>query len=66
MRYELTDRAWAAIKPFLPSKLRSVPRVNDRRILNGIFSFCDPGHRGACSHFDLNYSKGLLLISTNC
>jgi transposase len=37
MRYELTDYEWAAIKPMLPNKLRGVPRVNDRRVLNGIF-----------------------------
>jgi transposase len=37
MRYELTDDEWAAIKPMLPSKPRGVPRVNDRRVLNGIF-----------------------------
>src|ERR1700756_1415030 len=33
MRYELADDEWAAIKPILPNK----PRVNDRRVLNGIF-----------------------------
>jgi transposase len=37
MRYELTDEEWAAIKPMLPNKPRGVPRVNDRRVLNGIF-----------------------------
>jgi hypothetical protein len=37
MRYELTDHEWAAIKPMLPNKPRSVARVNDRRVLNGIF-----------------------------
>ncbi len=37
MRYELTDYEWAAIKPMLPNKRRGVPRVNDRRVLNGIF-----------------------------
>jgi transposase len=37
MRYELTDFEWAAIRPFLPNKPRGVPRVNDRRVLNGIF-----------------------------
>jgi transposase len=37
MRYELTDHEWTAIKPMLPNKLRGVPRVNDRRVLNGIF-----------------------------
>jgi transposase len=37
MRYELTDYEWAANKPFLPNKPRGVPRVDDRRVLNGIF-----------------------------
>ena len=37
MRYELTDDEWTAIKPMLPNKPRGVPRVNDRRVLNGIF-----------------------------
>jgi len=37
MRYELTDREWAAIRLMLPNKPRGVPRVNDRRVLNGIF-----------------------------
>jgi transposase len=37
MRYELADYEWAAIKPMLLNKPRGVPRVNDRRVLNGIF-----------------------------
>ena len=37
MRYELSDFEWATIKPFLPNKSRGVRRVNDRRVLNGIF-----------------------------
>jgi hypothetical protein len=37
MRYELNDYEWASIKPMLPNKPRGVPRVNDRRVLNGIF-----------------------------
>lgn len=37
MRYELTDHEWAAIRPMLPNKPRGVSRVNDRRVLNGIF-----------------------------
>ncbi len=37
MRYELTGEEWTAIKPMLPNKPRGVPRVNDRRVLNGIF-----------------------------
>lgn len=37
MRYELADYKWIAIKPMLPNKPRGVPRVNDHRVLNGIF-----------------------------
>jgi transposase len=37
MRYELSNEEWIAIKPMLPNKPRGVPRVNDRRVLNGIF-----------------------------
>src|SRR5262249_56988171 len=36
MRYELTDHEWTAIRPMLPNKSRGTPRVNDRRVLNGI------------------------------
>ncbi|PTM41770.1 putative transposase of IS4/5 family DUF4096 [Bosea sp. 124] len=36
-RYELSDFEWMAIEPHLPNKPRGVPRVNDRRVLNGIF-----------------------------
>ena len=37
MRYELSDYEWTAIKPMLPNKPRGIRRVNDRRVLNGIF-----------------------------
>ena len=37
MRYELSDCEWSVIKPMLPNKPRGIPRVNDRRVLNGIF-----------------------------
>jgi hypothetical protein len=37
MRYEFSDFEWTAIKPMLPNKMRGVRRVNDRRVLNGIF-----------------------------
>jgi hypothetical protein len=40
VRYELSDLEWAAIKPLLPNKSRGVRRVNDRRVLNGIFGSC--------------------------
>ena len=37
MRYELSDYEWSVIKSMLPNKPRGIPRVDDRRILNGIF-----------------------------
>jgi transposase len=37
MRYEFSDFERTAIKPMLPNKTRGVRRVNDRRVLNGIF-----------------------------
>ena len=36
-RYDLTEFEWNVIKPLLPNKARGVPRVDDRRVLNGIF-----------------------------
>ena len=36
-RYDLTDFEWGVIRPLLPNKPRGVPRVDDRRVLNGIF-----------------------------
>ncbi len=35
MRHEPADYNWRAIKPKLPNKPRGIPRVDDRRILNG-------------------------------
>ena len=35
-RYELTETEWEIIAPLLPSKPRGVPRVDDRRVINGI------------------------------
>ena len=35
-RYDLTDFELHVIEPLLPNKPRCVPRVDDRRVLNGI------------------------------
>jgi transposase len=37
MRYELSDCEWSVIGPMLPNKPRGILRVDDRRVLNGIF-----------------------------
>ena len=36
-RYDLSEFEWRIIEPLLPNKPRGVPRVDDRRVLNGIF-----------------------------
>ena len=35
--HNLTNFEWFDIEPLLPRKSRGVPRVDDRRVLNGIF-----------------------------
>ena len=35
-RFDLTDFEWSVIQPLLPNKPRGVPRVDDRRVINGI------------------------------
>ena len=42
-RYDLTDFEWRVIEPLLPNKTRGVPRVDDRRVLNGVDLI--PGNR---------------------
>jgi transposase len=37
MRYALSETEWDIIRPVLPNKSRGIPRVDDRRVLNGIF-----------------------------
>jgi transposase len=44
-RYDLTDFEWRVIEPLLPNKPRGVPRVDDRRVLNGIFWVLRSGAR---------------------
>jgi putative transposase len=36
-RFDLADFEWSVIAPMLPNKPRGVARVDDRRVLNGIF-----------------------------
>lgn len=36
-RYDLTEFEWKAIQPLLSNKRRGVPRVDNRRVLTGIF-----------------------------
>ena len=45
-RFDLTDFEWSVIQPLLPNKPRGVPRVDDRRVLNGIFWRLRTGRRG--------------------
>jgi transposase len=36
-RYDLSETEWGLIAPLLPNKPRGVARVDDRRVINGIF-----------------------------
>jgi transposase len=37
MRFDLSDKEWALIEPLLPQDVRGKERVDDRRVMNGIF-----------------------------
>ena len=37
MRFDLSDEEWALIEPMLPKDVRGKARVDDRRVMNGIF-----------------------------
>lgn len=37
MRFDLSDTEWAVIQPLLPANKKGPRRVDDRRVLNGIF-----------------------------
>lgn len=41
----LTDEQWANIEPLLPSDVRGKPRVDDRRVISGIFHVLKIGCR---------------------
>jgi transposase len=60
MRYELSDYEWSVIRPMLPNKPRGIPRVDDRRILNGIFWVLRSGRTTARSARQLWSSYDLL------
>ena len=35
-RFDFTDKEMTIIAPFLPTDVRGVPRIDDRRVLNGV------------------------------
>jgi transposase len=35
-RFDMSDAEWSVIQPLLPTKVRGVARVDDRRVINGI------------------------------
>ena len=41
----LTDEQWAKIEPFLPTDVRGMPRVDDRRVISGIVHVLKSGCR---------------------
>ena len=51
-RFDLTDFKWSVIQLPLPNKPRGVARVDNRRVLNGIFGGCGPRHSRRTSRRD--------------
>ena len=43
-RSDMSDLEWDFIKAVLPNKSRGVKRVDDRRVINGIFYVLAHGH----------------------
>ena len=43
MHFDLSDEEWVVIEPLLPKGGRGPKRVDDRRILNGIFYILPSG-----------------------
>ena len=41
----LSDRQFARLQPLLPTKVRGVPRVDDRRVISGIIHVLQSGCR---------------------
>jgi transposase len=56
-RYDLTDFEWCVIEPLLPNKTRGVPRVDDRRVLNGIFGLNASDQRALTSSEQLSTGR---------
>jgi transposase len=48
--FDLTDFEWTVIQPLLPTKVRGVKWVYDRRALNGIFWWLRTGDLGQIFH----------------
>jgi len=61
MRYALSGNEWSAIRLMLPNKPRGVARVDDRRVLNGIFGVL----RSGAPWRDLPEVSGLRTICYN-
>ena len=57
-RYDLADFEWRVIEPLLPNKRRGVPRVDDLRVLNGIFGCCDRARRDFAGHVASTRRRG--------
>jgi len=53
-RYDMSEVEWRYIQPALPTKVRGKPRVDDRRVINGIFYVL----RSGCAWRDLPQRYG--------
>ena len=64
MRNELSDHEWDVIDPMLPNKPRGVPRVDERRVLNGIFWVLRSGYAVMSPRHSLIFP--VVIVSPRC
>lgn len=64
MRYELSDSEWSVIDAMLPNKPRGVPRVDDRRVLNGSSGYCDQAHPGGTCRLSMVLAPLATIVSS--
>jgi hypothetical protein len=62
-RFDLTDVEWAVIEPVLPTNTRGVERVDDRRVLNGIFWRLRTGAPGPISRRGTGLTRRAATVS---
>ena len=64
-RYDLSEAEWRLIEPLLPNKPRGVARVDDRRVINGIFYVLRTARRGAICPSALASGRSSISASTD-
>ena len=64
-RFDLTDEEWAIIEPHFPKRVRGPERVDDRKILNGIFYILRTGAPGAIFRNATGRAQRFTIVTTD-